>query len=393
MAKMRTLVDSVPQMNAEQPQPPSTPPVPPVEQAAPTPQQAAPATPTMNPAAWPNQPPPPAQQAWTPPQQAAPPVQQWQPPQHAAPQWAQPRQAAPMQPASRQPPVGGSLAKQPVNAVALLAKYAASPVIMAEVKELGATFTYVGFCHQLSTDYPALAAKFGRAAVEPQPYLKFVNGDMELLNPLSFMLVDAFRYYAECDPKTGNVIRGQVANPGKRSDLWEQICAACLVFHRGTVIPAKIEFRRTKCALANQLIQTLPHVVNPDWLNQTDAHRPVANIPWPFARIIATASWHQEPSRTSGYNYFEYDGQPRPVTFDEANAVVMFLNSPEGQEQFGELMDVWQERVDEIKPQLDEHRTQPRQVQQHAPPPRQPTPQQAQFVQGQPTGPNDKIPW
>lgn len=120
----------------------------------------------------------------------------------------------------------------------------------------------------------------------------------------------------------------------RAANMQEHFVAVALVDtpHHG-VVPCKAEFRGTKSSGGKVAAEALRAAARPEWARQTDNHRMAAQFPFPFGRVLTTASTTQTivkggPNKGKACHITRAMAGPAPL--DALQRLAQCLSSSEG---------------------------------------------------------------
>lgn len=119
----------------------------------------------------------------------------------------------------------------------------------------------------------------------------------------------------------------------RAADMQEHFVTVALVDLGHTVVPCKAEFRGTKSNGGKVAAEALRAAARPEWARQTDNHRMAAQFPFPFGRVLTTATTVQHVIKggvRKGKPCHVTRAMAGPAPLDALQRLAQCLSSSEG---------------------------------------------------------------
>lgn len=130
----------------------------------------------------------------------------------------------------------------------------------------------------------------------------------------------------------------------------EAVEAVVIVYLHDAMYPANMKFRTTKCGGARALNDGLAAAMQPEWFEQSAAHRETAVIQQPFMRFYGDARLADaRPSKSSGLPYKPMNVTIKPVTLPEIRLAKEFGESEDGPKLFQMVANRYESVMKELK--------------------------------------------
>jgi hypothetical protein len=195
-----------------------------------------------------------------------------------------------------------------------LAKLMGGPPPAAPYVSAGSTTPYLSFYYGIGEG--AEAAKKALPNVRKGDLVLVAGGEYTVRrSPVRLLLGTAQQHWAERVPATQQLVRAALEPQSRGSASKEEVEALVLVLAGEGLVPATWRTKGGACRGLVRALQELVAASTQEWLDQSEAHRLTAKIPYPWARFVAEIDYRLETSR-SGNEYVATDAVCRPIDPD-----------------------------------------------------------------------------